>query len=118
MSTAMKWKKLVLNVANGATISAAFQMEPWAIFLGVLFPDIDAGDVNLHVSLDGGTTYHPILDPLDGADAVLLTSGSDPGWIDFSDWVRFVPDNTLVLMRFVMAAQTSGAIDVIVFMRG
>lgn len=114
---AMKWKKVEVEVANNGTYSAGFVIEPWALFFGALFPAMDNGDIGLEITLDGAN-YNPILDISDGADAVLVTSGSDPGWVDFSTLVRSAFDNAECMLRFTCASQTSGAVTITVYMRG
>ena len=48
---------------------------------------MDNGDIGLELSIDGGSNYDPVIDLSDGNKAVLVASGSDPGWVDFSDWI-------------------------------
>ena len=115
---AFNWKKISLTTtAVGKTVSPSFSVEPWAIFYMALFPAMDDGDIGIALSVDGGSNYYPVLDPVDGADVVLVASGSDPGWIDFSDWVRAFGDNDSYLMRFTFAAQDP-VISIEVLMRG
>ncbi len=114
----MKWKKVDVVVSNGALVSAGFTVEDWAIFYGALFPAMDDGSIGLEVSIDGGSNYNPVLDPADGADVILVASASDPGWVDFSDWIRFLGANDAYLVRFTCASQTSGAVTITVLMRG
>jgi hypothetical protein len=109
-----------LTVANNGTESSSFQIPRWAIFCGALFPAMDNGDIGLEIS-DDETNYYPVLDPVDGNDAVLCTSGNDPGWVDFSDWVRFVIrdyNSVKIYCRFTCASQTSGAVTIKVMFRG
>lgn len=115
---AFNWKKVTLaTTAIGQTKSTSFSVEPWAIFYMALFPAMDDGDIGIEVSIDGGSNFYSVMDPVDGAPAVLVASGSDPGWIDFSDWVRAFGDNDNYLMRFNFAAQDP-VIEIIVLMRG
>jgi len=110
----------MVTVASSGTVSGGFQIPDWAYFMGVLVPDIDAGDVGIEVSRDG-TNYYPLLDPLDGSDAVILASGADPGWVDFSDILRFIGskgDHANYWLRFTCASQSSGAVDLYVAFRG
>lgn len=118
MGEKMKFKLEEVVVLINGTYSAAFTVEPWSLFYGAKFPDMDAGAIGIEFSLDNGSNYNPILDPLDGADAVLCASGADPGWVDFSDWIRFVPDNSEYKLRFTCASQTSGAVTIQVLKRG
>lgn len=120
----LRWKRVDLVWADNATVSGAFVIQPYAMFFGALFPAMVDGDVGLALTIDG-TNYNPVLDPSDGADAVLIASGNDPGWIDFSDWIRFfghnIPvgePNTNLQARFTCVSQTGGPLDIVVLMRG
>lgn len=114
----MNHKALTVTVAENGTYSGGFTVPVWGMFYGALFPDMDAGDIGLEISMDNGSNYYPVLNPADGADAVLVASGSDPGWIDFSDWIRFMPGDGKYMARFTCASQTSGAVTINVSMRG
>jgi len=105
----------VAILING-TYSAAFKIPRWAVFAGAYFPAMDDGDIGLEISLDAGSNYYPVLDPSDGADAVLCASGADAGFVDFSDFIRFIPRDAL--LRFTCASQTSAAVTTIVMFRG
>lgn len=105
-----------VTIGSGGTYSAAFRFPKWAEGVGAYFPAMDDGDVGLEMSLDNGSNYAPIIDPADGADVVILATGSDPGAVDFSDLVRFVPP--FALLRFTCAAQAGGARTVKVMFRG
>ncbi len=113
----LKSKTIEVGVANNGTVSAGFEIPSWAIFLGALFPAMDNGIIGMEITMDG-TNYYPLLDPADGEDAALVASGSDPGWLDFSDWARFLPEDSDYMMRFTCASQTSGAVTINVLMRG
>ncbi len=117
-SNATKFVITDLVVASSATVSATFTNETWCIFMAVVVPSMDNGDIGMEISFDDGTTYVPIIDATDGADAVLVASGADPGVTDISDWVRFLPSNAHVKARFTCASQTSGAVTLKVIMRG
>ena len=115
----LRQHKLSVVIADNATVSGPFSAQEWSIFYMALFPDMVAGDVTMEFSIDNGSNYHPILDIGDGADATLVTSGSDPGWVDFSDLIRAVPSNSEYLLRFVSASsQTGGPLTVVILMRG
>lgn len=114
----MDFKSKTVTVAANGTYSSAFTVEHFALFYGALFPAMDNGAIGLEVSIDGGSNYYPVIDPSDGEDAVLCASGSDPGWVDFSDWIRFLPQNTQYKARFTCASQTSGAVNIQILMRG
>ena len=120
MPGAMSQQLETVTIAQNGTYSAAFKIPRWAIFCGALFPDMDAGDIGLEISIDG-TNYYPVIDPVDGADVVMLVSGSDPGWVDFSDWVRFVINQwnqVDITARFTCATQSSAAVTCYVMFRG
>jgi len=79
-------------MASAAQITANFTVQKWAVFCGVFIPAIADGSVTLEISTDG-TNFFPLLDPADGQDLLICASGSDAGWIDISDFIRFVtPD--------------------------
>ncbi len=118
MGIGIQHKIVEVVVAQSATVSAFFIVEPYSIFYMARFPDMDAGTVGLELSLDNGANYDPIFDPADSDDAVLCKSGSDPGWIDFSDWVRGVPADSYFKLRFTCASQTTKEITITVLMRG
>lgn len=104
-----------VTVALNGTYSAGFTIPDWAIFIGLYLPAMDDGDIGLEVSLDG-TNYYPLLDITDGADVVICASGSDPGFVDISDLVRFVPSTAYV--RLTCAAQASGGVTAKLLLRG
>ena len=118
MSKSTKFRIEELVVASNATVSGSFGTEGWEMFIGAYFPAMDNGIIGLEYSIDGGTTWVPILDPIDGQDLIVVASGSDPGAIDISDYIRFVPSNDLHLLRFTCAAQASGAVTITVVFRG
>ena len=103
-----------VTVAKDAVVSASFRAENWVSFLGAYFPAMDNGAIGLQASSDN-SNFYTVLDPTDGAAVVLCASGSDPGMVDFSDFVRFIPDG--YYLRFTCAAQT-GAKTIKVFRRG
>lgn len=113
-----KWKKVIVETTGvGQVVSTAFVVEPWAVFFMALFPAMDAGNIGIELSIDNGSNFYPVIDPVDGADVTLIASGNDPGWIDFSDWVRGFGDNDGFQMRFTFAAQDP-VISITVLMRG
>jgi hypothetical protein len=105
-----------LAVANAATVSSAFQIAKWAVFVGLAFPAMDDGVIGLSVCATSGGTYLPVLDPADGEDLVLCASGSDPGFIDMSDFVRCIPSTWYI--KLTCAAQSSGAVTLQILERG
>lgn len=114
----MRFEVEEVVVALNGTFSGPFTVEPWSIFYGAKFPAMDDGSIGIEFSIDNGANYDPILDPADGDDAILCASGKDPAWVDFTDWVRFVPDNSAFKLRFTCAAQASGAVTITVIKRG
>jgi hypothetical protein len=77
---------------------------------------MDDGDVTLEISTDD-TNFYPLLDPADGADLVVCKSGSDAGYIDLSDYLRFV--NNAMYLRLVSAvSQSSGAVTIYIYYAG
>lgn len=103
-------------IANGGTVSSAFQLQKWAVFVGLYLPAMDDGAIGLQVCDTSGGTYVPILDPADGEDLVVCASGSDPGFIDISDYVRCIPSTWYI--KITCAAQSSGAVTCKLFQRG
>lgn len=105
-----------ITIAQTGTTSTSFRLPDWTMFAGMLFPDMDAGAITLQASRDG-TNFYPVLDPVDGQALVVLASGSDPGWIDISDYIRFLPGNGHI--RVVSAtAQNTAAITIYWYCRG
>jgi hypothetical protein len=100
-----------LAVANAATVSSAFQIAKWAVFVGLAFPAMDDGVIGLSVCATSGGTYLPVLDPADGEDLVLCASGSD-----LSDFVRCIPSTWYI--KLTCAAQSSGAVTLQILERG
>lgn len=105
-----------ITIASSGTVSAAFQIEKWALFVGIYLPAMDDGDIGLSLCPTSGGTYAPILDPADGADLVICASGSDPGFIDISDFIRFVPSS--YYLKLTCAAQDSGAVTCKLLQKG
>jgi hypothetical protein len=66
---------------------------------------MDDGDVTIEISDDEGNSWAPLLDPVDGSDLIVCKSGSDAGWIDVSDYVRFVANK--FYLRFKSSASQS-----------
>lgn len=106
-----------LTVADEATASAAFQIPKYAVFVGVWLVDHDAAVVGLSICDTSNGTYVPVLDPVDGEDLVICASGSDPGFIDISDFVRCVPSTYYLKLTFG-AAQNGGPYTHKLFFRG
>ena len=101
-----------LEVAKSATVSAAFTIPKYSLFCGALFPAMDNGNIGIEMTVDN-SNYAPILDPGDGQDLLLCASGQDPAFIDFSDYVRFVPRHiNRIKLRFTCAAQTTSAVTI------
>lgn len=103
-----------IEVALSGVVSEAFQVPDSTVFIGLLFPAMDDGACGLEISIDG-TNFYPVLDPTDGEDVVIMASGSDPGWIDISDFVRFMPSHCYI--RITCAAQDP-AITITWYARG
>ena len=105
-----------LSIGNGATVSASFQINKWAVFVGLWLPAMDDGAIGVQICDTTGGTFVPILDPADGADLVIVASGSDPGVIDISDFIRFIPST--YFLQLTCTAQSSGAVTARIFERG
>ena len=106
-----------LTVADDATVSAGFQVPKWAIFCGVWLVDCDAADVGIQICDTESGTYVPIIDITDGDDLIIVASGADPCWVDFSDFVRAVPYSYWLQLTF-SAAQSGGPYTHKLFFRG
>jgi len=117
MST-MDDRTQVVTVANNGTESTGFNIQAHEMFVGVVFPNMDPGAIGLEYTRDNGVTWGPVLDPADGDDLLVVKSGSDPGVIDISDFVRFVHANKAHWLRFTCAAQVSGEASIVVLTRG
>jgi hypothetical protein len=103
-----------LVVASGASASASFSMLPGCWNVGVHVPDLSAaGAVYLQMTdAYSGTTpisFHTVTDDNNsGAKAILVASGSDPAWVNFSRLIGFTPGVGIAL-RFKMAVQAKGS---------
>lgn len=113
-----------MSVDNAKT--NAFQV-PWnTVYIGVFIPSIDNGTVGIEVYQHGAhvdtlytdvsaadllsssdTNWVPVIDLSDGADAVILASGSDPGFVDITPFVAALRGHWI---RFTSAAQSSSDI--------
>lgn len=103
---AVKFLETQLIIANGAAISSALSMQTWTRAIGVYVPDITDGDVGLEYSLDKGSTYVPVQDLWGQDDCVVVASGKDPCYVDFSPFVQSLPrGNSERQIRFTCAAQ-------------
>lgn len=113
----IKYYSESVNVAVliGGVVSSSFVIQPWISFVGVFFPAMDNGAIGIQLSTDNANWY-PLLDPADGEALVVCAAASDPGFMDISDFVRFVAPDMYV--RFTCAAQASGAVTITVFKRG
>lgn len=106
-----------VTIAQTGTLSGAFQIPQYATFVGVYVPDIDAANVTLQMALTSDGTYVDVLDETDGQAAVICASGSDPGFIDVTKFVRGIPA-TYYLKIKTSAAQNSAAVTFTVTFRG
>ncbi|MCK5608394.1 hypothetical protein KAR91_41310 [Candidatus Pacearchaeota archaeon] len=115
-----------VTIAQGNSVSAAFQILNWAFMLSALLPTFDVADIGLEVTVDGGDNWYTVLNPLTGAPAVIAT-GVTSGVVDFGDHVRsYGPNdkddnakNSLMSVRFTSsAAQVSDDVDIEVTQRG
>jgi hypothetical protein len=115
-----------VTIAQSAQVSGSFSIPEWALFAGALIPAIDNGVVTLQVSMDGGANYNTVCDPSTGAAWTLLASGSDPGFVEFSDFIRPLmgcfaggSQSGNILFRFYVAtAQTTAAVTIHLYFRG
>jgi hypothetical protein len=112
---ALKNQKTTAAILQHSSTSASWQIPNWAVFVAGYFPDMDAGAIGLEWS-DDNSNFYPIIDPIDGADAVIVASGSDPGVTDFSDWVRFAHQDDY--FRFTCASQSTAAVTIKLRFRG
>ncbi len=101
----LQQEKSTVLVVSDTWYSVSFQIPRWAVVTGVYIPDVDAGALGLEWS-DDDSNWYPILDGLDGSDAVICASGADAGYVDFSVWVASVHRDDY--LRFTCASQTSG----------
>ena len=107
-----------VTVALSGTVSSAVSLESHEIFVGAIFPAMDNGAIKLQYSIDGGSNYVHVLDPIDGEHLIIAASGADIGVVDISDYIRFVHANNEHLLRFTCASQSSGAVTITVLLRG
>ena len=108
----------ILTVAQSGTYSTSFNLLAHEIFVGVDFPNMDGGNIGIEYSRDSGNSYSPVLNSSSGDDLLVVKSGSDPGVIDISDFIRFAHSNSAHMLRFTCAEQTSGAVSIVVLTRG
>ena len=114
---AMKERTQIVSVVQTGVVSSTFNLQAHEVFVGVDFPSMDDGAIGLEYSRDNGSSYSPILDPVDGDDLLVVKSGSDPGIIDISDFIRFAHSNSEHKLRFTCAAQST-AREIVVLTRG
>ena len=93
-----------VTVAMTSGNTASFNIPKWAVFAGIFIPAVADGDLTIGISTDD-STFHPLLDPSDGADLVVCASGADAGWVDISDYIRFISPDMYV--RVSSAAGTA-----------
>ena len=101
----MQTQYIEKGITQNTNYSAWFWLPDDLYACGVNVPDIDAGDVHLELTLDGGSNWVPVCEL--GSDAVLVSSGSDPGYADFTHLVRAVKCNSKTFFRFTAATQTT-----------
>lgn len=105
---AIKYLETPLAVINTGTVSSALILQPWTRAIGVFIPDIDAGAVGLECSMDGGTTFVPVQDLWLQDDCVIIASGKDPCYVDFSPFIQSIQrGNSECKIRFTCAAQSA-----------
>jgi len=116
---------VLLDYSADCNATVHFTLPQWATFVTVLIPDFtNNATVGIEISDDGGTTYYPVLDPLDGSDLVICASGSDPGFVDISDFIRaFIPRECIqpppTRFRFTLsAAEDTADTTWYIFVRG
>ena len=90
---------VALAFGTDNTHTTSFKVPKWALFKGVLIPQVVDGDVGIEISINKGANYYTLADPADGAAVVIVVSAGDPAWVDFSDFLRFLHSEALV--RFV-----------------
>jgi hypothetical protein len=107
----MGWNTRTVSIANNGTASEAFSVDPWLRKVGVIFPAMNDGAIGIEVTNDGGTTWYPVIDLADGADLDIVASGSEPCYVDITDYLRAIPNDAQKQwqVRFTCASQTGGA---------
>ena len=80
---------LLLDYSADARNTESFEIPSWATFIGVFIPTftVDAV-VRLQISRDNGANFVYVLDQADGEPVEICASGSDPAYVDISDWLR------------------------------
>lgn len=84
--------------------------------VGVMIPDLTAGDITIEVYESGTTAiaditsasllasadtdWNPVLDQDDGDDVVICANGKDPGFVDITEYVGALKEQYI---RFVVA---------------
>ena len=115
MSLTLKNYETEVVISQNDTESAAFSLQQDTLFIGVNIPAIDNGGVGVEYSVDNGGAYVPIINPATGDDVVILASGSDPAYVDISDYLRSIPRGyNERLLRFTCASQTTADVTLTV----
>lgn len=109
----MEGHSRTVTIANGQTVSAAWKKPSTGFFTGVLLPVMDAGDVGIQISPDG-STWHTMINPIDGTNLAIATAGATPLAIDITDkMVAFIGLD--IQFRFTCASQTAERTVALIF---
>lgn len=116
---------VLLDYSTCDVATQSFTLPQWATFVSVLIPNFtNNANVGIEMSDDGETTWYPVIDPADGADLVICASGSDPGYVDISDFIRaFIPRGSIgppeTAFRFSLSvAEDTSDFTFYVYVRG
>lgn len=103
-------KATTVLTADGDSVSAAFQIRKDSMFVGIYMSAMaDNAIVTLTMCPTLAGTYAPVLDPLDGADLVLIASGEHPCFIDISNYIMSIPSSYYFKLKFSAAQETGSA---------
>ena len=105
-----------VTIANGQTASTGFQLWQSMMFIGLFLPTMTNGNISLEVTMDDGANWHPVIDAVTGDQHVFCNTGQHPGFVDVSDYLRFLPAEARV--RVVSAAAQGDDRTIRVLMRG
>ena len=106
---ALKYLETKVNFPiTPAVVSASFPLQPWTKTISLQVPGLTAGNVGLEYSSDKGANWVPVQDLWGLDDCVLIASGKDPCWVDFSPFIASIPSGSSErLLLFTASAQAA-----------
>lgn len=109
-------EKVKVKIPKGECASEPFRLSGWVEHVNVFFPRMDMGIITVEAS-ESGRTWYPVLDPETGNPLMACMAPEEPGWVNLSRFMRFIPHALLV--RFVCGtAQDTRRVTLTLRMRG